>query len=131
MDFVTIVGLTAAILFVALVLRRVERRALGVFSVVLVVPLVVLIGLWAQLFGRWAEVGVAAAIAFILAIALGLLTGGGIRRASSDTIKVWGQEQTPRPTSAEAAEMRAELLRVKDERDRLEAEVKRLKDEGK
>jgi hypothetical protein len=132
MSIVTIVGLTIAMLFMLLVLRRVERRALGIFIVVLVVPGVLLIGLWAQLFNHWPEVGVAAGAAFVLAILFGLLSGTRVQRARSDTIQVWGQEKdkTPRPSTAEAAEMRAELLRLKDEKARLEAEVQRLKDPG-
>ncbi len=130
MDLTNILGVTAALLFILLVLRRVERRALGIFVAVLVVPIALLIVAWAQLWGHWAEVGAAAVVTFVAALALGLLSGQRIKRATNDTIQVWGQEKAPRPTSAEAAEMRAELLRVKDERDRLEAEVKRLKDGG-
>lgn len=131
LNLVTIMGLTAALLFVLLVLRRVERRALAVFTVLLVIPLVLVIGAWAQLFGRWGELGVAAVAAFVIAAALGMLGGGRFKRASSDTIQVWGQEKLPRPSSAEAAELRAELLQLKDEKERLEAEVQRLKDAGK
>ena len=130
MDLTTILGLTAALLFLLLLLRRVERRALGVFVVVLVIPIALLIAVWAQLWGHWSEVGVAAVVTFVAAVALGLLSGQRVKRATNDTIRVWEQDKTPRPSSAEAAEMRAELLRVKDERDRLEAEVKRLKDAG-
>lgn len=128
MDLSTIAGTTAALLFLLLVLRRVERRALGVFIVILVLPLALVIVVWAHLWGRWPEVGAAAVVTFVAALALGLLSRKGVQRASSDTIQVWGQEKTPRPTTAEAAEMRAELLRLKDEKLRLEEEVKRLKD---
>lgn len=130
MDLTTILGLTAALLFTLLVLRRVERRALGVFIVVMVIPIVLLIALWAQFWGHWSEVGVAAALTLAISLGAWAMLGRPIQRATNDTIQVWGQEKMPRPTSAEAAEMRAELLRVKDERDRLEAEVKRLKDAG-
>ncbi|MCC7359118.1 MAG: hypothetical protein IT317_06560 [Anaerolineales bacterium] len=129
MDLITVMGLTAALLFISLVLRRVERRALGVFVIVLVVPLLLLIAGWAQLYHHWSEVGVAAVTTVVLAAALGLFTSR-FQRARSDTIQVWGQEKTPRPSPAEAAEMRAELLRLKDEKARLEAEVQRLKDSG-
>jgi hypothetical protein len=130
MSLTTIIGLTVAMLFMLLVLRRVERRALGIFIVVLVVPGVLAIAVWSQLFNHWAEVGVALGATFVLAIFLGLLSGTRVQRARSDTIAVWGQEKdkTPRPTVAEAAEMRAELLRLKDDKARLEAEVERLKD---
>jgi len=130
MDLSTIAGTTAALLFLLLVLRRVERRALGVFIVILVLPLALAIVVWAHLWGRWPEVGVAAAITLVIAVGVSALFGRRLTRASSDTIQVWGQEKTPRPTTAEAAEMRAELLRLKDEKLRLEEEVKRLKDSG-
>lgn len=129
MDPITVVGLTAALLFMTLVLRRVERRALGVFLIVLVIPLLLLIAVWAQLFNHWSEVGAAAVVTVVIAAVLGLFTSR-FQRARSDTIQVWGQEKTPRPTTAEAAEMRAELLRLKDEKAKLEAEVQRLKDSG-
>ncbi len=131
MDLTTILGLTAALLFMLLVLRRVERRALGVFIVVMVIPIALLIALWAQFWGHWPEVGVAAALTLTIGLGAWAMLGRRLQRATNDTIQVWGQEKTPRPTTAEAAEMRAELLRVKDERDRLEAEVKRLQDAGK
>ena len=129
MDPITVVGLTAALLFMTLVLRRVERRALGVFLIVLVIPLLLLIAVWAQLSNHWSEVGAAAVVTVVIAAVLGLFTSR-FQRARSDTIQVWGQEKTPRPTTAEAAEMRAELLRLKDEKAKLEAEVQRLKDSG-
>ena len=130
MSLTTIIGVTVALLFMLLLLRRVEQRALGLFIVLFVVPGVLAIGIWAQLLNHWSEVGVAAGITFVLAIFLGLLSGTRIKRATNDTIQVWGQEKekTPRPTVAEAAEMRAELLRLKDEKAKLEAEVQRLKD---
>ncbi len=126
---VTIFGLTAALLFVVLLLRRAERRALAVLTVVLVAPLVLAIFVWAQRLDHWPEVAVALVAAVVIAAALGLLSGR-FQRASSDTIQVWGQEKQVRPTTAEAAEMRAELLRLKDDKERLEAELQRLKDAG-
>lgn len=130
MDGSTIVGVTAALLVLLLLVRRVERRALGVFVLVFVLPLALLIVVWAHLWGRWPEVGVAAGITLVIAVVVWALFGRRLTRASSDSIQVWGQEKMPRPTTAEAAEMRAELLRLKDEKLRLEAEVQRLKDAG-
>src|SRR5690242_7995921 len=97
MNWVTIVALTAALLFVLLVLVRVERRALGVFTAVIVVPLLLLMAAWAQLYNHWGELGVAAVAALGVAVLLGMLSGR-FQRASSDTIKVWSQEKQTRPT---------------------------------
>ena len=129
MSWVTIAGLAAALLFMLFVMVRVERRALGFFTAVLVIPSLLLLAAWAQIFGHWPEVGVAAVVALAIAVGLGMLSGR-LQRASSDTIKVWTQEKQVRPTATEAAAMRAELLQLKDEKERLEAELRRLKDSG-
>ena len=90
-------------------------------------PGVVLIGGWALLFGKWPETVAGLGLAGAAIGVWWLAIGRRLPRPSSDGIKVWGQEKVPKPTPQEAAALRAEVLRLKDDKERLEAELRRLK----
>ena len=46
--------------------------------------------------------------------------------ATTDNIKVWGQEDGPRPRPADLAAMQAEIRQLKEDNARIEAELRRL-----
>jgi hypothetical protein len=128
MDWQTVVGLAALAFIVVLALLRVERRALWVVIVFMLLPGIVLVGGWAVLYSRWAELLAGLALAAAITGVWWLAGGRRLARPSSDSIKVWGQEKVPKPTPQEAAALRAEVLRLKDDKEKLEAELRRLKD---
>jgi hypothetical protein len=129
MNWLTVLGLTAVGLIVFFALLRAERRALWVIVAFLLLPGVVLIGGWAALYGRWPETLAGLGLAAAITGGWWLAIGRRLARPSSDSIKVWGQEKPAKPTAQEAAALRAEVLRLKDDKDKLEAELRRLKDE--
>jgi hypothetical protein len=129
MDWLTVFGLTAVGLLVMFALLRVERRALWVVVVFMLLPGVVLIGGWAALFGKWPETLAGLGLAAAITAGWWLAAGRRLARPSSDNIKVWGQAKPPKPTAQEAAALRAEVLRLKDDKEKLEEEVRRLRGE--
>jgi hypothetical protein len=130
-DWLTVFGLAAAGLLMLWALLRAERRALWVVIVFVLLPGAVLIGGWAALFGRWPETVTGLGLAGLLTVGWWLARGRRLARPSSDSIKVWGQEKAAKPTPQEAAALRAEVLRLKDDKEKLEAELRRLKGGGK
>jgi hypothetical protein len=134
MDWLTVFGLTAVGLIVLIALLRAERRALWVVVVCLVAPGIILVAGWATLFGHWDETIAGLGLAAVIVAAWWYVAGRRLARPDSDSIKVWGQEKLPKPSPQEAAAMRAELQRLRQDKEALEAEVRRLKnrrtDEG-
>ncbi len=127
MNWLTIFGLTALTLVVAFAVLRVERRALWLVLVLLVAPAVILVGRWASLDSHWGETAVGVGIAALITGAWWLAGGRRLARPTSDNIKVWGQEPTPKLKASEAAALQSEVVRLREETERLEAEVRRLK----
>jgi hypothetical protein len=127
MDWLTVFGLAAVGLIVLFALLRAERRALWVVIMLLLLPGVVLVGGWAVLFGKWPETLAGLGLAGAIAAGWWLAVGRRLERPTSDSIKVWGQEKLPKASPQEAAALRAEVLRLKDDKEKLEAELRRLK----
>jgi hypothetical protein len=94
---------------------------------VLVAPTAWLTAIWANHYTRWPEVGIALAIAGTITGGWWLARGRKLPAPTSDNIKVWGQESGPRP---KPQELQAEINRLKEEKERLEAELRRLKGNG-
>jgi hypothetical protein len=117
--------LTLALLACGVVMARIERSRwfMGLFF--FVIPVLLLAVVWAALTASWPEA--------LLALGAGALLGGGgwlalgrrIRRADSSGIKVWGQAAAPRPSKAA---LEAEVDQLRQEKDQLEAELRRLRD---
>ena len=107
-------------------MARIERNRwfMGVFFYVL--PVLVLMGLWAAVTGSWGEVGLAVPLAAIVSGAWWLIWGRRMRRAES-TIKVWGQDSAPKPKAA----LQAEIDQLKDEKAKLEEELRKIKGDKK
>ena len=127
MNWSNIFGLTAGALILFFAALRVERRRLNAILFLLVIPGVIAIALWANFRHQWAETLLSFAVAGVVAGAWWGLYGRKSPRPTSDNIKVWGQDSALKP---KPAEMQAEILRLKEEKERLEAELRRLR-EGK
>jgi hypothetical protein len=126
-NWLNVFGLTLVVLVLIFTSLRVERRALWLVVVLLVVPGVIAVSRWASVGGHWDEVAVGAAIAGLITGAWWLGGGRRLARPTSDNIKVWGQEKPPRLKPSEAAALQSEVARLREETERLEAEVRRLR----
>ena len=125
MDFSTILPLTLGFMVLLFTLMRIERKwlwAAGLFTLLIAY----LVWVWVQWNGRWAEVGTSLAIAGVLMGGWWLMIGRKLP-PTVPTIQVWGQDAAPKP---KAAELQAEVLRLREEKERLEAELQQLR-EGK
>jgi len=127
MNWPNVFVLTLGALVLLFVLLRVERKRLWVALLVLVAPTAWLTALWANHYTWWPEVGIALAIAGTITGGWWLARGRKLPAPTSDNIKVWGQESGPRP---KPQELQAEINRLKEEKERLEAELRRLKGNG-
>ena len=130
MDWLTVFGLMLLSLVIIFTSLRVERRALWLVVVLLVVPGVIAVWRWADVGGHWGEVAAGVALAALITAVWWLAGGRRLARPTSDNIKVWGQDSPPRIKQAEAAALQAEVTKLREERERLEAEVRRLRDGG-
>jgi hypothetical protein len=124
MNWSTVLPLALALASCVVVMTRIERNRwfMGVFFYVL--PVLLLMGLWAAVTNSWAEAGVALLVAAVLGGAWWLLWGRRMLRAES-TIKVWGQDAAPRPKAA----LQAEIDQLKVEKEKLEEELRKIKRE--
>ncbi len=123
MSWSNVIGLTIGFLVLLLVTARTEQGRQWVSVVFLVIPSLILIVVWATLFRQWTETG----LAFGLAVAAGLIWWWRIGRRLAPVInptRVWGQESAPKPRPAE---LQAEISQLKEERDQLAEELKRLR----
>jgi hypothetical protein len=124
MNWLTAIGLAGMCLVAVYALLRVERRAVWLVLVLLVIPGVVVLGAWATIGEQWPEVLAGMVLAGIVSMVWWLGIGRKLPRPSSDTITVWGQEKAPKPKPEDMAALQAEVRRLKDENERLEAQVK-------
>ncbi len=127
MSWPNVLVLTLGALVLLFALLHVERKRLWVALLVLVAPTAWLAAAWANHYRRWSEVGVALAIAGVITGGWWLVRGRKLPAPTSDNIKVWGQESIPK---SKPQELQAEISRLKEERARLEAELRRLKGNG-
>lgn len=130
MNWLNVFGLTLVGLTITFIALRIERGRGWLVVVLLIVPGMLAVGRWASVGGHWREVLVAGAVTALITAAWWLAGGRRLPRPSGDNIKVWGQEKTPKIKPSEAAALQAEVIRLREERERLEAEVRRLKGEG-
>ena len=127
MNGLTIFGLTALALLLLFLLLRVERRALWVVLVLLWLPAGVAVSRWASAGGHWPEVAVALAIALPLTLAWWLAIGRRLPAPSSDSIKVIGRDKVVKPKPEEMAVLRTEVDSLRADKERLEAELRKIK----
>ena len=127
MNGVNVFGLTAVALLLLFAMLRVERRALWVVLVLLVLPGGIVIGRWASVGGHWGETALALAIALPLTLIWWLAIGRRLPVPTSDNIKVWGRDKAPKARPEETAALRSEVDTLRAETARLEAELRQLK----
>jgi type VI protein secretion system component VasK len=127
MNFIDVVGLTALDLLLLFGILRVERRVLWLVLLLLVLPALLAVGRWASVGAHWAEVGVSVAIAIPLTAVWWLAIGRRLPAPTSDNIKVYGRDKLPTPKPEENAALRTEVSQLREETQRLEAELRRLK----
>ena len=127
MNGLNVFGLTLLDLTLLFLLLRVERRALWLVLVLLVLPAGVAVWLWASTRGHLGEAGAGLAIAAALTAAWWLIYGRRLRRPSSDSIKVWGQEKLPKVKPDEARALKSENAQLREQNEQLEAELRQLK----
>lgn len=127
MNWLNVTILTAGILLLLFVLLHVERKRLWVAVVFLILPTSYLLMSWASYRKQWPEMKIAAGVGGALAAGWWLVYGRKLPAPTSDNIKVWGQESAPKP---KPQEMQAEIQRLTEEKERLEAELRRMKDGG-
>src|SRR5919108_4441760 len=127
MSWLNVFGLTGLSLLLLFSMLRVERRALWLVLLLLVLPAAALVGRWATVGAHWPEVALGFGLAATITGAWWLSVGRRLPAVSSDNIRVWGQEAGPRPRAEDAAALQAEVRRLKEEAARMEAEIRRLK----
>ncbi len=127
MNWLNVFGLTLLSLVLIFTTLRVERRALWLVLVLLVAPGVLVVARWASVGGHWDDVAAGLAIAGALTTLWWLGGGRRLARPSSDNIKVWGQDAPPRIKQSEAVALQTEVRHLREERERLESEVRRLR----
>ncbi len=88
-----ILTLTLGLLALFLSWQRVERRRRGVVALILIGPICFLVYRWTVYRGQYAEAAVALGLALALAAGYWLAWGRKHPPGSSDSIKVWGQEE--------------------------------------
>jgi len=130
MNWSNVIGLALVALLLLFALLRVERRRLWLVIVLLVAPTAWLLSLWANFYRRWPETLLAVAMALTLTGAWWFRYGRRLPPPTSDTIKVWGQEDLPKPQASETATLQAEIQRLTVEKAKMEAELQRLKGNG-
>jgi hypothetical protein len=127
MNGLTIFGLTALALLLLALLMRVERRALWMVLLLLWLPAGLAVSRWASTGGHWPEVAVALAIALPLTLAWWLAIGRRLPTPTSDNIKVIGRDKVIKPKPEEMAVLRTEVDSLRADKERLEAELRKIK----
>jgi type VI protein secretion system component VasK len=127
MNGLNVFGLTLLALVLMFIVLRVERRVVWVVLLLMVAPAVFVVARWASVGGHLGEAALALAIAVPLTAAWWLIIGRRLPRPNSDSIKVWGQEKPPKPKPEEARALKSENEQLREQNERLEAELRRLK----
>ena len=124
MNWPTVLQVVFGALVLIFAMLRVERKRWWVVALFFELPVITLAVIWANLYELWSEVLVGATIAGLIAGTWWLVYGRKLPAPTSDTIKVWGQEDAPKPRPQQ---LQAEVQRLREEKEKLEAELRRLK----
>lgn len=115
--------LTLALLSCVFVMVRIERKWWFMGALFYVLPVLLLIVLWAGITASWPEAGLATSLAAVLGGLWWLVWGRYVKPADSSGIRVWGQDAKPKPKAA----LQAEIDQLKEEKAKLEEELRKLK----
>jgi len=126
MNVGNIVALALAWLICAVLQVRIERNRWFVAVLFVWLPVLMLTVLWAAISASWPEAFTGTGAGLALGAAYYGLLGRRLHPADSSGIKVWGQDAAPKPRAA----LQVEIDHLKDEKAKLEAELKRLRDSG-
>jgi len=124
LNWPTVLQVVFGALVLIFAMLRVERKRWWVVALFFELPVITLAVIWANLYELWSEVLVGATIAGLIAGTWWLVYGRKLPAPTSDTIKVWGQEDAPKPRPQQ---LQAEVQRLREEKEKLEAELRRLK----
>ncbi len=126
MNVSNVIALALAWLLCAVLQVRMERNRWFVGLIFMWLPVLALTIVWAAISASWPEAFAGTGLGLALGAGYYLVLGRRLRPADSSTIKVWGQDVAPRPRAA----LQIEIDHLKDEKEKLEAELKRLRDGG-
>lgn len=124
MNISNIVLLAAALFSCVFVMLKIERNRWFMGALFYVLPVLALMGLWASLTNSWTELLLAVPATIGMTSVWWAVWGRKLKRAES-TIKVWGQDAAPKPKAA----LQAEIDQLKEEKAKLEEELKKIKTE--
>jgi hypothetical protein len=127
MSWSLVLGLAAILCLMAFLRLRTVPTRVQVTNWFIVYPGTAMILLYTWFYSKWVETLLAAALAAAIVAGWWYAYGRGLPAPTSDNITVWGQE-AKKPAQA-AAEAQAEVERLKEEKEALERELKRLKEE--
>jgi hypothetical protein len=127
-NWIYVIELVSVALGLLFITARAERKRLWVVAALLDVPVAYLAYQWIERKGVWSEMWAALAAAALLGGAWWFGWGRKLPPVTTDNIKVWGQEAGPKVRPADVAAMQAEILQLKEDKERMEAELRRLKE---
>ncbi len=102
---------------------RMERNRWFVGLLFMWLPVLGLTLFWAAYTASWLEALAGTGVGLMLGLVYYLILGRRLHPADSSGIKVWGQDAAPRPRAA----LQVEIDHLKDEKTKLEEELRRLK----
>ncbi len=127
MNWTYVAELAVVALALLLITARAERRRVWVVALLLDLPAGYLAYLWVGWNSAWRELWVALGTALAAGLAWWFIWGRRLPRVTSDSIKVWGQEEGLKPKPVDVAAMQAEISQLRADKERAEAELRRLK----
>ena len=125
-----LLALTLLLIVIAFARLRVEPGRRAVVNWAMVFPTAIVLLIYAWFFNQWLTVGASVIIAAILVAVWWVAYGSYLPAPTSDNIKVWGQEDGSKPIKPETttiAVLEEEVQKLKEEKEKAEEELKRLK----
>jgi hypothetical protein len=119
-----VVVLALVWLICAVLQNRMERNRWFVGLLFLWLPVLALTVVWATVSASWPEALLGTGIGLALGVVYYVVIGRRLHPADSSGIKVWGQDVAPRPRAA----LQVEIDHLRDEKAKLEAELRRLRE---
>ena len=122
-----VAGVALSVLVLILIPLRAERRRWWVVALLFDLPVAYLAIQWIDWRRAWNEAYLGLALGAAAGLAWWFFRGRHLPPVTTDSIKVWGQEPVPKPRPGEFADLQAEVARLREEKEKMEAELRRLK----